>query len=175
VRILERTHRMTDKKSIEKRYGVDCSPNRSGNGGFVGTYAIPGKDLQYARDEAGVISVFATEDEAIAAAGEEMCRALNGRTKFSYRHGYKRLGGAQLAVGLKELEISPANFAAFFGTSQKRVLQWIDGEEDVPHSAHLLLTVLAVPGMKTLVQQFTNATMIEKSDEKLEKDGRANG
>ena len=154
------------KKPIEKRYGVFAVPNRSGRGGFVGQYAIPGKDLQQVRDDNGIIIVFDTEDQAVAAAGEEMCKAMNGRTKFSYRHGYKRLGGAQLAVGLKELDISPATFAAFYGTAQRRVLQWLDGEEDIPHPVHLVLTILAVPGMKTLIQQFTNATMIEREEEK---------
>lgn len=154
------------KESICKRYDLLARPNRSGGSGFTGVYMIPGKDEQVAREPDGRISIFATEDEAIAAAGEEMCRAMNERTKFSYRHGYKRMGGAQFAVGLKELDISPATFAAFYGTAQRRVLQWIDGEEDIPHPVNLLLTVLAVPGMKTLVQQFTNTTMVERQEEK---------
>ena len=160
------------KSVICKRYGVHARPNRSGNPGFTGAYSIPGKDEQVARDPDGRVVIFATEDEAIAAAGEEMCRSMNERTKFSYRHGYKRLGGAQFAVSLKELSISPANFAAYFGTSQRRVLQWIDGEEDIPHAAHVLLTVLAVPGMKTLIQQFTDSSMVEREEEKREKEKR---
>lgn len=163
------------KKPICKRYGVVARPNRSGGAGFTGVYMIPGKDEQFAREEDGRIAVFDTEDEAIAAAGEDMCRALNGRTKFSYRHGYRRLGGADFAVALRDLEISPAQFAAFYGTSQRRVLQWIDGEEELPHPAHLLIAVIAVPGMKTLVQRFTNTHMIEREEEKAEREARANG
>lgn len=151
---------MPKSPTIARRFGLRASPNRSGGVGFVGHYSIPGKEEQTARDDTGAIAVFDTEDDAIAAAGEDLCDALNARSKFTYKHGYRKMAPAEFAVALAELEISPSNFAAFYGTNQRRVLDWIDGAQDIPHVVDLLMAVLAVPGMKTLVQQFTNRTMV---------------
>ena len=140
---------------IMKKYELKAKPNKSGRGGFIGAYSIPGKDEQFARNEANEIEVFETEDEAVAAAGDDLCTAMNARTKYNTKQGYRRMGGAELAVALKELGITPAQLSAIYGTTMKRVLQWIDGDNDIPHVLNLLIAMLAVPGMKTLATSFT--------------------
>ena len=144
---------------ISRRYGIHAEPAKRGNG-FVGVYEFPGKDRQEARHQDGSVEVFETEDAAIAAAGEELCDALNGRQVSNSKHGYKRLTGAELAVQLAGLNLSPAEFSRLMGTSQKRIMQWIDGEEDIPHNARVLLTLLSMPGALLLATQITSAAMV---------------
>lgn len=153
---------LTNLQSIARHFGLRAEPNRSGKGGFVGYYAIPGKDEQVARDDKGAIFVAETEDEAIAAAGEDLCQAMNERSKFSYKHGYVRMTGAELSVAMKEIDVSPSQLAAHLGTRQERVIGWMDGGQDIPHTVHLLITLLQVPGTLQMVQEFTDKTMVPK-------------
>jgi len=153
---------MSKTISIARRFELRAEPNQSGKGGFVGYYAIPGKDEQLARDDKGAIFVADTEDEAIAAAGEDLCQAMNERSKFSYKHGYVKMTGAELSVAMKELEISPSQLAAHLGTNQQRVMAWMDGEQDIPHTVHLIIELMKLPDMVPIVQEFTDKTMVPK-------------
>ncbi len=152
---------MDNQKTIAKRYGVEARVNRSGLG-YIGVYHIPGTPEHFARYPDGSIEIFGRDIEAMAAAGFHLCAALNDRSRFSYKHGYRRMGGAELAVELERFGISPSQFAGVYGTKQTRVLNWIDGAEDIPHSAHLLIALCNVPGALKMVEDFTNKTMIEK-------------
>jgi hypothetical protein len=151
---------MNYEKPISKRYAVAALPSGTG---FVGAYDIPGKDQQLARCDDGSIAVLDTEDEAVAAAGEDLCKAMNERSKFSYRHNYRRMGGAELAVKLAELDIGPASLAIMYGTQQDRVIKWLDGAEDVPWPVSLLLHLFEDGAALERAQQFVDRNKSKKS------------
>jgi hypothetical protein len=156
---------MPPNETICRHFAVKARPNRSGEGGYIGSYCIPGKDEQFARDGINRIAVFNTRDEAIAAAGEDMCRALNARHKSTVRHKYRRMSGAELAVTLKQLNLPPMQFAALYGTDGRRVLAWFDGAEDIPHAVNALTTALAIPGVLPMVQRITDMSIITEPRE----------
>lgn len=154
------------KPKIMRRYGVRAEPSKGG-GGFVGLYAIPGKDEQLARDDDGSVAVFDQEDEAIAAAAEDMVAALNARQIASWKRNYRRMTGAELAVALAELELSPSEFATIDGTSQQRVMQWIDGEEDIPYHVTVLIALLRLPDGVEMAWSTTEANMVKRALEQV--------
>jgi len=156
---------MTKSPTICRHFAVKARPNRSGDGDFAGSYCIPGKDEQFARDDQNRIAIFDTEDEAIAAAGEDMCKALNSRHKSTVRHKYRRMSGAELAVTLQQINLSPMQFAALYGTDGRRVLAWFDGAEDIPHAVNALTTALAIPGVLPMVQRITDMSIITEPRE----------
>jgi hypothetical protein len=145
-------------KAICKRYLVEAEPARSG-GGFVGIYGFPGKDRQEVRDEAGRVLFFEEEDSAIAAAGEALCAALNGRQRSSVQHGYRHIAGAELAHRLGKLGLGPADFARIIGSRPERIMEMIDMDEakrrPVPHYANVLLAFLEQPGGLALATMLT--------------------
>lgn len=152
---------------ISRSFEVKAGRSDDGNR-WIGYFTIPGKDRQYARDDDGSVSMFDTEDEAIAAAGEDLCEALNGRTRHTHDHfGYKVMGGAELAVKLAEAGISPASFAVLVGTTHERVMEMIDGEMPITRPvnllAHLLLTV---PGAFEEAERYTREIVFDKREVK---------
>ena len=50
--------------------------------------------------------------------------------------------GAELGVALDEAQLTPTFFAELYGVPQARVMKWLDGEQDIPHSAHVLVRLL---------------------------------
>ena len=140
-------------------YLVRSAPDRNG---YFGEYSFPGRDVQRVIGNDGRHTIFNTEDEAIAAAGEELCKALNGRVKSKDRGRYTRLGGADFAVALHDLNITPGSFAKMYGTNPGRVQKWIDGEEEIPHPVRILLATFTLPGALPLAKQLTAANLINE-------------
>lgn len=112
-------------------------------GKFVGQFALPG--LVPALVSAGNQPIlFDTEREAEIAAMEAMLRVYDSRTIDDRKAGgYSRMTGAQLAVLLDEINITPTYFAEIAGVPQSRVMKWLDGEQDIPHSVHVLARLVA--------------------------------
>lgn len=139
---------------ICKAYAIYSEPADNGRG-FVGLYEIPGKDVQYARKDDGAVEIFDTEEDAIASAGQDLCKAMNARTRSSTNdHGHHLMGGADLAVALKELQMSPTKFAEMVGTEPRRVLDWIDGKLPITRPVNLLVRLLAFPCAKDRAQEI---------------------
>lgn len=109
---------------------------------FAAQFALPGLTPDLVRDGGGV-RTFPTEREAEVAAMEAVLRLYESRTIDTRKAGgYRRLTGAELAVLLDELDITPTYFAEIVGVPQHRVMKWLDGEQDIPHSVHVLVKLL---------------------------------
>lgn len=148
-------------KIIADKYKIEARTNRSGVG-YVAAYFIPGTPEHFARYPDGGIEVFGRQVDAEAAAGFHLCQTMNERSRFSYSHGYRKMGGAELAVAIEKLGISPAQLAGIVGTRQTRVLDWIDGIQDIPHTVSLLMALCHVSGVLPMIVKFTNETLIDK-------------
>jgi hypothetical protein len=113
------------------------------NGQFAAQFALPGlvPDLVSGRDG---VRLFPTERDAHIAAQEAVIALYESRTRDTRKAGgYRRLTGAELALLLNEINITPTYFAEIAGFPQSRVMGWLDGEQDIPHSVHVLAVLLA--------------------------------
>lgn len=136
---------------IAKTYFVDARRPDDGRTGFLGHYGFPGRDKQIVRDKDGRPVIYPTREAALGAAGQALCAALNGRFRQNVKHRYIRLTGPELAVMMANIPITPSQLARLWGTYQKRVMKWIDGEEDIPHPIRIFLLLL------TMQDAFENA------------------
>lgn len=146
---------------VNRTYRIYAKPAR----GLIPAYVVPGIEgerLVYA--EGGVPLRCATEDEALAEAGRNLCAFLNGQTRSRTKHGYTRLGGAEFAVALRDLGITPSEFGVLYGTQLDRVMKWIHGEDDIPHPVRVILALLTMPGGLALARQITGAAIVDKRD-----------
>jgi len=109
---------------------------------FVGQFALPGLVPDVVR-HGDRPAVFDTEREAHVAAMEAVLRLYDSRTVDARKAGgYRRLTGAELAVMLDTLDVTVTYFAEIAGVPQHRVMKWIDGEQEIPHSVHVLARLM---------------------------------
>lgn len=155
---------------ISRRYEVSSEPAH-GQSGWIGLYAMPGKDIQQARDRQGRVMVFANPLEAQAIAAEQMCEALNARHISSQKYGYEMMSGAEFAVALQRLGITPSEFAILYGSEQRRVMGWIDGVDrdgkptgGLPHPARVLLGLFEDPENLERARQITAEHTYDKRE-----------
>ncbi|CCF19114.1 protein of unknown function [Pseudorhizobium banfieldiae] len=110
---------------------------------FAAQFALPGLVPDLVRDSGGV-KLFPTEAAAESAAKDAVIRLFDSRTVDTRKAGgYVRLTGAELAVLLDEINITPTYFAEIVGVPQARVMKWLDGEQDIPHSVHVTARLIA--------------------------------
>ncbi|MCW5697347.1 MAG: hypothetical protein KIS96_11530 [Bauldia sp.] len=152
-------HDMPPPAKPSRRYFVRSVPVRDG---FLGEFTFPGKDVQRVHPEDGPL--FDDDRYAVAAAGEALCDALNDRTRGTLKHGYQRMGGAEFAAALADLQITPAEFAILYGSVHKRVMDWIDGNEEIPHPVRILLAAFTLPGALQLARQVTSTVTHDRRD-----------
>lgn len=101
---------------------------------FTGQFSLPGLIPDLVRGRDGNVQFFDTEQQAYVAAMEAVIRLYDSRTIDTRKAGgYRRLTGAELAVLLDEVDITPTYFAEIVGVPQHRVMKWLDGEQDIPH------------------------------------------
>lgn len=130
---------------------------------FVAQFALPGLIPDLVRDKDGVVS-FTTERDAEIAAMETLMRLYDSRTIDTRKAGgYRRLTGAELAVLLDEINITPTYFAEIAGVPQHRVMKWLDGEQDIPHSVHVLARLVAANDKNFEIAQEITEECLEKS------------
>src|SRR3546814_106171 len=137
-------------RKLVPTYGVDALPNAGGDG-FVAFYRAPGLTPGYVRDPAtNRVSIFETEDGAVAAGSRRLFAVMNAprvraKSNSGKREKHQRLTGSEFALLLQEAGITLTFFAFLYGTTEKRVLGWIDGVKEkgevdlAPHPARLLL------------------------------------
>lgn len=110
---------------------------------FAAQFALPGLVPDLVR-ERGAVVLFSSEREAEVASMEAVLRLYDSRTSDTRKAGgYRRLAGADLAALLAEIGMTPTRFAEIAGFPQSRIMGWIDGEQDIPHSVHVLARLLA--------------------------------
>lgn len=110
---------------------------------FTGQFSLPGLIPDLVRGRDGNVQYFDTEQQAYVAAMEAVLRLYDSRTIDTRKAGgYRRLTGAELAVLLDDIDVTPTYFAEIAGVPQHRVMKWLDGEQDIPHSVHVLAKLL---------------------------------
>lgn len=126
---------------------------------FAAQIALPGLVPDLVRNRDGVVT-FDRERDAEIAAMEAVLRLYDSRTIDTRKAGgYLRMTGAELAVLLDEIDITPTYFAEIAGVPQHRVMKWLDGEQDIPHSVHVLAKLVAMNDANfALAEKITEET-----------------
>lgn len=116
-------------------------------GRYHALFAAPGLLPDVSRYPSGEAVEFATAEEAEIEAMRALFSSLNAPRQelkgASVRAAGKpaKISSSDFAVALRVLGISPAQFSVIYGTSMNRVMQWIDGADEVPHPIRLLLVL----------------------------------
>lgn len=112
-------------------------------GGYHGQFSLPGLVPDVVKRD-GKPQLFETEVAAHGAAAIALVGKLELRSTQSKRlHDYTRMTGAELGEAIVAASLKPADFARLYGVPVSRVMGWIDGVQEIPHSAHVLVKLLA--------------------------------
>ena len=130
-------------ENIATEYIARALPD--GTGGFYAEYGFPGGERRFVLQD-GQPKWFERRGEASAEAGAALVGVLNSRPYFVRPSHITRLPPADFAVRLARLRVTPNEFATIYGQPQKKVMDWIDGREPLPHAAHVLVELLTIPG-----------------------------
>ncbi len=129
---------------------------------FVGQFALAGFIPELVKDHGQVVR-FDTAEAAEGAAQRALSAKLTSRRVETKRKGdYNRMTGEQLAVALRTAELSPHAFARLYGVPHVRVVKWLDGEQEIPHVAALVIGLLQVPENRALAEEITDGAMKEE-------------
>lgn len=133
--------------------------------GFHAVFSAPGLvPRKVGRD--GHPFAFDSEKEAENAALRALFGALNAPRETQGRGRdtrYRKLTGPEFAVLLAESKIGLTLFAHIYGTFPDRVQSWIDGTNDVPHPARVLLEIFkAHPKTVDTAERVTEAVATER-------------
>ncbi len=113
--------------------------------GYIAIWSAPGFNPGMLRMRPSRVPMtFHTVEDAELAAMRHVLEVLNKprMRAITYKpERYIKLTAAQFAEELRLAGVTPSFFAYMYGTSQRRVIEWIDGKEDVPHPARLLLAL----------------------------------
>lgn len=150
------------KRTLSHIYIAEAEPLPGGK--YHAVYSSPGRLPTVATREDGRPYLYNTQIEAEAGAARQLHRVLNaprsnpdGKTER-----YQKLTGAEFAVLLANADVTATWFAYVYGTAPKRVLGWIDGVDDVPHPARLLLeAIIASPQIPDLIESVTDRVTTE--------------
>jgi DNA-binding transcriptional regulator YiaG len=114
---------------------------------FVAQFSLPGLTPDLVSDNRGRVCTYASEVDAEHAALRVFFNTFEARMIDTRKPGvFERLAPGEFAALLAAAEVTPTFFAEMLGTSQSRVMQWLDGSADVPHWAHVIVRLLAEPG-----------------------------
>lgn len=112
---------------------------RHPSGKYLAQYAAPGMVPLFVSRH-NVPSLFDTEEDARTEAALVLVDVLKSRKRDTSKpEVYRKLTGDEFAVLLAEAGLTPTFFAYLYGTTQERVIKWIDGVDDVPHPVRLIL------------------------------------
>jgi len=114
--------------------------------GFLSEYALPGMLPVIVSDpDTGDPVMHMDRKCAEGAARDAVLEAYRRRISDTRKNcGYVRMTGAEMAALLAHLMLDTEEAAEIIGVPQARVVKWIDGEQDIPHSVNLLLRLLSL-------------------------------
>ncbi|QPC87103.1 hypothetical protein GA830_10390 [Mesorhizobium sp. NBSH29] len=119
-------------------------PIRDDSGEFYAQFALPGMVPMLVNEDSSGAGRYQSVKDAENAARKALFGILTSRTVDTRKAGaYKRITAADFAVSLDEANITPTYFAEIYGVPYARVMMWLDGAADVPHSAHVLVKLIA--------------------------------
>lgn len=143
-------------------------------GKFQALYSAPGLETAIAKTKDGRPYEYSSEVEAEAGAVRALHGVLNApRIKARASQGkserYRKLTGPEFAVLLRQAGVTATWFAYVMGTSVERVLKWVDGVDDVPHPARLLLMlILADERNAGIIEKVTDENTTTRRPERAE-------
>lgn len=146
------------------RYIAKAIPVVGEPGCFYAQFASPGLIPLMVRPKDGdrSPSEFKSVEEAENAARKALLDALTNRVVDTRTAGgYRRMSGAELAVAIEAADLTPTHFAELYGVPQARVLKWLDGEQDIPHSAHVLIKLLVNEKNYEMAEEITEWAQVE--------------
>lgn len=147
--------------------------------GWLAEFGYPGVMIDYFVFD-GDPAIFMTKDEAEFTALRALRDTLNARGSFreSRRDISQKLTGDQFAQELGLTDITPSEWATMWGTKQDRVMQQIEGVQEVPFAARWILPVLRkFPGALEYAQKIVaeNTTVkpewLERRRQRAESEG----
>jgi hypothetical protein len=113
--------------------------------GLAAQFALPGLVPSYVRDREDRVQRFDTEEAAEFAALRVMRAVLESRMRDPRKAtGYNRMTPAEFAAALVDADLTATEFSEIYGVPQSRVMGWIDGIQDIPHSAAVLVRLMAI-------------------------------
>ena len=143
------------------------------NGKYQAQYAAPGLVPYVATNSTGRAYEYNSREEAEVGAMRALFGILN-KTRDAASSGkperYSKMTGPEFAIALAEAGLTPTFFAFLYGTSQERVLKWVDGAENCPHPARILLTLFAddqrnIDVAEAVTERVTTSRRPERSPE----------
>ena len=75
------------------------------------------------------------------------------------RYEYERMTAAQFRQALDQVGLSEGRFARLYGVIPKRVRSWAAGEEDIPHAALVMLSLMTMPGAVDMAERVTDSVI----------------
>lgn len=141
---------MDNNAPILRRYVAEAKrlPSIDGVGVryFHAVFGFPGGRVDYVRDALDTPAVYPDHETAENEARRVLIEALNSRSRFnSKREISTKMTGDEFAAELAETGIPLTDFAQMWGTKQDRVVQWIQGEAEVPFPLRWVLKMLRRP------------------------------
>ena len=146
--------------------------------GWIAEYGFPGGYIRAVLDGADPV-LFVTKDDAEIAAHRVLVASLNSRPRINNRKEISRkLSGDEFAHELGLTDIFPGEWATMWGTKQDRVMQQIEGVQEVPFAARWILPVLRkFPGALEYAQKIVaeNTSVkpewLERRPQRVESEG----
>lgn len=168
ARPTERSRVFAERRAQRGSRFVAEAEELPGGGGFVGRFTAPGYELMYVETASGQREVFPDADTAEIAAARILIKLLTQRSNqlaFEKNERYRKMTPAELAEGLAAAGITAELLAHIMGTDPNRVRKWLEGLEDVPHPARIILALLgAAPSNVDVAVKATDAVATARKE-----------
>jgi DNA-binding transcriptional regulator YiaG len=111
---------------------------------FMAQWAAPGMIPNYV-DDGGSAKIYeeagAAEDDARRILFEALNSGIHRDPSRSKLAAYEKMTGPELAVALADLDVSPTWFAFIMATNYQRVIDWMTGAQDIPHTVRVMIEI----------------------------------
>lgn len=142
------------------KFLVRAKPLESGRG-FHAQFSAPGLVPELVGGDSRP-EVFPTEDAALLAAYQAQEGVLNARLQLRMRfEKVQKMSAAELSAELDEADLTPTELAFICQTD--RVMAWLDGTYDIPHTVRVIVGLCKVSGNINLAESITGAATIERT------------
>lgn len=130
-------------------------------GKFYAQYALPGLVPVLVMDGT-TPAEYMSEAQARVAALEALFELLTRRlVDTRWRNNHEVCAPAEFARLLGQADVTPTYFAELYGTTQARVMQWLDGAADIPHAAYVMVNLLSIEAAYEMAAKLAKGRMSE--------------
>jgi transcriptional regulator with XRE-family HTH domain len=67
----------------------------------------------------------------------------------------------QFSAALDQMGLTMRQFVRLSGASERKVEQWLSGDEDIPHHVLVLCSLLTLPGAMEMAKAVTDSVVME--------------